>query len=143
MTNKPINPKGTCFPSVARIMCFPTAHPANSGNFAIGNFPSDLIACHGLLIGTDGKWIDKIIAHAWIEFKDKDGIFNGKKNINIAYDPIWGTFSLVNWYYKHMKVQYVKKYNKEQFIKLLCDNSMVTGPWDKKILTEMTPYEPD
>ena len=111
---KPINPIGTCFDSAGRI-------------FVINDWEDgEAVLCHGIGIANLPGQEGKKISHAWIEVTDEE---HGR----VALDPIWGIAQPQQTYRDGLRVEFVKEYRKEEFMKLWKLHDF-PGPYESNIM---------
>ncbi len=120
MQKTPVNPIGTCFDSVAR-------------NVLLNEeLPESAIICHGIGLTNMPEETPEIMAHAWIEYIDEDGIL-------LAADTTWDVVALAEDYRTKASLHYVKTYTPEEFM-VNWDDFGFPGPWDNKILKVIKSY---
>ena len=115
MGREPLNPIGTCFDSSIYQLFDPKII-----------LPKDTILVHGIGISNMPRDKNKIIGHAWLEFKDKEKGW-------VAVDTTWGLATFRDHYRKGLKLKYLITYTKEEALKAW----VKSPPWDEKIKAVM------
>jgi hypothetical protein len=113
MGQKPVNPIGSCFDTVAYQAVF-APDP-----------PEDMRICHGIGVANMPGQEGAPIGHAWIEFTN---CFGQK----VAMDTTWGKYVFASVYREQIKISYCVEYTKHEFVQLWYEKDH-SGPWDAKI----------
>ncbi len=107
----PVNPMGSCFDATAQ-------------NFLLNSDIPTAVICHGVGTANAPGQEGVKIAHAWVELYRKRELY--------VIDCIWMVAIPYDKYYEDLKIEYVVRYGREEFLKLWQEKGF-PGPYDSKV----------